>query len=256
MLLADETMTGLPKSIEEAVEQSKAATQAAIADGLTRIQVEYAIPELKIMPLARPFIALFEEKDWQFKVFFPDAGAAALARRDWGEPSYSVRGIGEIKGQIEEDDDAFLIIEPSAVEVKKVEKMYEAAENRPFVMLNPQLEDVAIIGIGYAGRQLRERFLSTIETVYCIKPLNGAAVFRCYPQPWQVWLENSPGNYDLIAEEAERPIGEVLDRILMGATGSSTNEASAEDSTGQKAAKPRRRGFLAELQQFLKALSQ
>lgn len=250
-------MIELPKSIEEAVEQSKAATQAAIADGLTRIQVEYAIPELKIMPLAQPFIALFEEKDWQFKVFFPDAGAAALARRDWGEPSYSVRGMKEIKGQMEDDDDAFLIIEPSAVEVKEVEKMYEAAGNRPFVMLNPQLEDVAIIGIGYAGRQLRERFLSTIETVYCIKPLNGAAIFRCYPQPWQVWLEKSPGNYELIAEEAERPIGEVLDRILMGADAGGEGAGGAEGAgEQQKASKPRRRGLFAELQQFLKALSQ
>ncbi len=249
-------MTELPKSIEEAVEQSKAATQAAIADGLTRIQVEYAIPELKIMPLAQPFIALFEERDWQFKVFFPDAGAAALARRDWGEPSYSVRAIGELKGQMEDDDDAFLIIEPSAVEVKEVEKMYEAAGNRPFIMLNPRLEDVSIIGIGYAGRQLRERFLSTIETVYCLKPLNGAAVFRCYPQPWQVWLETSPGNYELIGEEVERPIGEVLDRILMGAGSTSEQAEGTEGAGGQKMAKPRRRGLFAELQQFLKALSQ
>lgn len=250
-------MTELPKSIEEAVEQSKVATQAAIADGLTRIQVEYAIPELKIMPLAQPFIALLEEKDWQFKVFFPDAGAAALARRDWGEPSYSVRGMKEIKGQMEEDDDAFLIIEPSAVEVKEVEKMYEAAGNRPFIMLNPCLEDVSIIGIGYAGRQLRERFLSTIETVYCIKPLNGAAIFRCYPQPWQVWLEKSPGNYELIAEEAERPIGEVLDRILMGVDAEVEGAEGAEGAGGQqKAPKLRRRGLFAELQQFLKALSQ
>lgn len=249
-------MTGLPKSIEEAVEQSKAATQAAIADGLTRMQVEYAIPELKIMPLAQPFIKLFEEKNWQFKVFFPDAGAAALARRDWGEPTYSVRGINELKGQMEDDDDAFLVIEPSAVEVKEVEKMYEAAGERPFVMLNPRLEDVAIIGIGYAGRQLRERFLSTIETVYCIKPLNGAAIFRCYPQPWQVWLEKSPGDYELIAEEAERPIGEVLDRILMGAEVGGGEAEGAEGAGEQKVAKPRKRGLFAELQQFLKALSQ
>ncbi len=249
-------MIELPKSIEEAVEQSKAATQTAIADGLTRIQVEYAIPELKIMPLAQPFIALFEEKKWQFKVFFPDAGAAALARRDWGEPSYSVRGMGELKGQMEDDDDAFLIIEPSAVEVKEVEKMYEAAGNRPFVMLNPRLEDVSIIGIGYAGRQLRERFLSTIETVYCIKPLNGAAIFRCYPQPWQVWLEKSSGNYELIAEEAERPMGEVLDRILMGADTGVGAEGAEGAGEQQKVAKSRKRGLFAELQQFLKALSQ
>lgn len=255
-------MAELPKSLEEAVDQSKAATQAAIEAGLTRIQVEYLLPELKVMPLGQRFVTVLEEMNLQFKVFFPDAGAAALAKRDWGEPSFSIRGIGEFKGQIEPEDEAFLMIEPSAVEVKNVEKMYEQAAGRPFIMLNPKLEDIATIGIGYAGRQLRERFLSTIETVYSVKPLEGAAIFRCYPQPWQVWLETAPGKYELIGEENQRPVGEVLDNILIAATGGDSestedsSDASAASTSKSKTPARPRRGFLQELQQFLRALSQ
>ncbi|NJR66647.1 MAG: DUF1995 family protein, partial [Leptolyngbyaceae cyanobacterium CRU_2_3] len=112
------------------------------------------------------------------------------------------------------------------------------------VLLNPKLEDVAIIGIGYAGRQLRERFLNLFESCYYLRPIEGAAVLRAYPGAWEVWLEKS-GEYELIAEEQQRPSGEVLDRILLNATGA---EASPTLSP--------RRGLLSSLQQFLRALNQ
>lgn len=247
-------MAELPNSLEAAIEQSKAATRSALADGLQRLQVEFLLPELKVMPVAQQFIPVLEDLGMQFKVYFPDAGAAALARRDWGNPSYSIRGIGEFKGEMEPEDELFLIVEPSAVEVNEVEKMCDAAGDRPFILLNPKLEDVSIIGIGYAGRQLRERFLGTLETCYCLRPLEGAAVLRCYPDPWQVWLEKAPGQYELIGEETQRPVGEVLDQILMQATGGMAAESTGTGSS-QSAVRPRR-GFLAELQQFFRALNQ
>lgn len=243
-------MTGLPDSLTAAIAQSRIATQAAIAAGCSRLQVEFLFPELKAMPIAQEFLPVFTELGLQFKVYFPDAGAAALARRDWGNPEFVVRGITEPKGEMVSEDEAFLIVEPSAVEVKAVEALYDAAGDRPFVMLNPKLEDVAIVGIGYAARQIRDRFLSTIETAYSVRPLPGAAVFRCYPQPWQVWLERSPGQYEVIAETPTRPVGEELEQLLLDATGSS---ASADDAAAPARAK---RGLLAELQQFLRALSQ
>lgn len=240
-------MAALPNSLEDAIVQAKGAAQAAISQGLNRLTVELAFPELKIMPLAQQFYPVFQEMGLQFKVYFPDAGAAALAKRDWGNPDFSIRGLGELKGQIEADDEAFLVIEPSAVEVEAVEKLVEVAMGRPVVLLNPKLEDVATIGIGYAGRQLRDRFLSTLEACYYLRPMADAALVRCYPEPWQVWRELAAGDYELLAETPTRPQGEVLDRILYG---------SPDNETSERAPVKSKKGFLGELQQFIRALTQ
>ncbi|HEY9630336.1 MAG TPA: DUF1995 family protein [Coleofasciculaceae cyanobacterium] len=234
--------TPLPNTLEDAIVQAQAATTAAIADGYRRIQVDLLFPELKIMPVAEQFLPVFEHLGSQFRVYFPDAGAAALAKRDWGDKPYAIRGINDLKAEMQPDEQAFLFVQPSSVEVLDVETLCQQAMDRPVVMLNPKLEDIATIGIGYAGRQLRERFLSTFESCYYLRPLEGAAVFRAYPGLWQVW-QDKEGSYELIAEEAQRPTGEVLDRILLG-----TGDAAE--------AQPARRGLLSSLQQFLRALSQ
>jgi hypothetical protein len=236
-------MPELPATLDDAIAQSQQATQTAIASGLTRLQVELAFPELKVMPVAEKFIPAFEDLGSQLRVFFPDAGSAALARRDWGEKSYSIRAMGEIKGQIQPEDKLFIFVEPSAVEVAQVEKLCEAALDRPVILLNPRLEDVATIGIGYAGRQLRDRLLNTFEACYYLKPLEGAALLRSFPDSWQVWMEKDT-EYQLIAEEPQKPMGEALDEIFARATGQPT------------AQQPSRKGLLSGLQQFLRALSQ
>jgi hypothetical protein len=214
--------------------------------------VELVYTELKGMPVAEQFYPVLQEMGLAFKMYFPDAGAAALARRDWGEPEFSVRGIGEIKGQMEPDDQAYIFVEPSSVEVTQVEEMCNQAGDKFVIMLNPKLEDVATIGIGYAGRQLRERFLSTLEPVYYLRPMAGAVLLRAYPGPWQVWQETSEDNYTLVAELPQKPSGEALDRILLGEPSTDSSAAPSADAP----ARPRRGGFLSDLQNFLKALSQ
>jgi hypothetical protein len=233
----------LPKTLEAATEQAKVATQAALEAGYTRLQVELQFPELKILPVAQQFVPAFEAWGSQLRVYFPDAGAAALARRDWGEQPYPIRGIRDLKAELEPKDRLILFVEPSAVEVQAVEQICQMALDRPVVMLNPRLEDVAIVGIGLAARQLRERFLSTFEPCYYLQPLEKAAIFRAFPFGWQVWVEDAEGDYSLLAETPQKPVGEELEQIL------STNSADA-------AVPSRRKGLLASMQQFLRALSQ
>jgi hypothetical protein len=240
----------VPTTLDEAVAQARGAAQAAIQAGVPRFTVELVYPELKGMPIAEQFYPAVQDLGLTFKVFFPDAGAAALARRDWGNPTFTVRGIGELLNQIEPDDQAYLFVEPSSVEVSQVEEMCDQAAGKFVVMLNPKLEDVSTIGIGYAGRQLRERFLSTLVPAYFLRPLDGAVLLRCYPHPWQVWQETDTG-YQLLAEVPDRPTGETLDRILM------QGEAVPGDDSGEAtASRGKRGGFLAELQQFIRALTQ
>ena len=236
-------MSNVPQTLEDAIAQAKLSTQAALDDGYRRLQVELIVPEvaLQAQAIALEFSSLFESN---LRIIFPDTGAAALARRDWGETPFAISDLGSsrtsIERKISEEDQAFLLACPSSVEVEQVEKLCNLAGDRPVVLLIPQLENVSIVGIGYAARQLRERFISTLESCYYFKPLDGAVVLRSYPSPWQVWLENE--GYELAAEEPQKPMGDRLDQIL------------AKASNQEQPVKSR--GLLANLQQFLRALSQ
>jgi hypothetical protein len=241
-------MPQVPDSLEATIKQAKAAAQLALDSGVSPIQVELLIPEiaLQAQALAEEFISLFAGYGSGLKVLFPDAGAAALARRDWGETTFKVSDLGSrntpVETKIKPEDEAFLVVSPSSVEVYAVEKLCNLAAGRPVVLLIPQLEDVAIVGIGYAARELRTRFLNNLTSCYYFRPLEGVIVLRSYPEPWQVWQEKGE-QYELIAETAEKPAGEALEMLL--------NPVITETPT-----LPKKSSLFSSMQRFLKALSQ
>jgi hypothetical protein len=245
-------MVEIPQTLEDAIADAKACTRQALADGCTRIQIELVVPEiaLQAQDLALEFTELFSEYGGGLKVLFPDTGAAALARRDWGKVAFKVSDLGSrrtpLQIKLADDDEIFLVVCPSAVEVEKVEELCNWANPRPVVLLIPQLEDVAIVGIGLAARQLRERFINTIESAYYFRPLDGAVVMRNYPNPWQVCLEMENG-YELISQQSQKPIGEDLERLIAKARGVDQENAPAIASK-----KP---NLLGNIQSFLRALS-
>jgi hypothetical protein len=141
------------------------------------------------------------------------------------------------------EDRIFVAVEPSAVEVEQIEKLCQAAaeDERPVVLLMPRLEDAAIVGIGYAARQLRDRFIKTLTNAYYIKPLSDEVViYHCFPEQWQVWQAQDGGDYQVIAELPYKPLGDQLDTILMG----------DEESGSAKAS-----GIFSGLQRFMRTLS-
>lgn len=242
----------VPDSLDATIAEAKTATLTALEAGHQRVQIDLAIPEiaLEAQRLAREFADLFDDQPG-LKVLFPDTGAAALARRDWGDVPFTVNDLGSrnfpIEKKLAPEDTLLLLVCPSAVEVRRVEELCNLAGDRPVVLLIPQLEDVSVVGIGYAARQLRDRFLSTIETAYFLRPLDGAVVRRVFPGSWQVWTERDDGGYDLLCERAEKPMGEALDRILAGE--GEDGETAVASKSGQSG------GLLASLQRFLRALS-
>lgn len=246
-------MNTFPQSLDEAVEQAKEATLAALADGYNRIQVELVIAEiaLKAQALAWEFTTLFTEYGSGLKVIFPDTGAASLAKRDWGEVPFTVTDLGSrytsVETKVAPEDEFFLLVCPSSVEVDRVEKLCNAAGDRPVVLLIPQLEDVSIVGIGLAARKIRERFISILYSAYYFQLLEGAALLRCHPSPWQIWLETEE-SYELATEQSQKPVGDALERLLLQLT----SDSSPDDNIPR----PKKSGILSSLQKFIKALSQ
>ncbi len=257
-------MAELPTTLDEAIARAREATRAALDDGHRLVQIELVFPELKAQPIAEQFLPVLSDYGEGLRIFFPDMGAAALAKRDWGDMPFQIDALSSRRVSVEEkiqpEDRCFLVIEPSSVEVNEVEKLYRAAEDRPVILLLPRLESVATVGIGLAARQLRERFLSKIESCYYVRPLEGAALSRCYPEPWQVWIETEQDGYQCVAELPRKPVGEELDRILTEATMTpEERQRLAEEQQAQQPPQPRQRqgqGFFAEIQKFLRALSQ
>jgi len=250
-------MNTFPPTLDAAVEQAKEAAQKAIADGYRLIQVELVIPEiaLKSEALALEFAKLFSEAGTKVKVMFPDTGASALAKRNWGEQPFAVTDMGSrftsIETQVAEEDEMFIVACPSAVEVERAEKLSQVVGDRPVLFLIPQLEDVAVVGIGLAARQLRDRFIKNIYSCYYLRPIEEGAILKNHPSPWQIWLEkesDSSDNYELATELATKPMGEDLERLMIGLTNS---EGESNDDKSRK--KP---SLLGNLQKFLKALSQ
>lgn len=247
-------MSNLPKSLDEAIAQAQESLKIALDNGYGRLQVELQFPEiaLKAQSIAWDFATIFSDIGLGLKVFFPDTGAAALARRDWGEISFRVSDLGSsrtpIDTKISDSDQIFLVVCPSSVEVQQIEKLCNLACDRPVILLIPQLEDISVVGIGYAARQLRERFLSTLESCYYIQPRQNIVIFRCFPSQWQVWQEQEEEEYQLIAETAQKPSAEYLEQLLQ--------PTSQSNSSVESQPKSQKAGIFSQMQRFLKALNQ
>ena len=108
----------VPRSLDEAVEQAKSATKAAIASGSGRWLIEIVVPEiaLEAQSLTWEFAQLFEHLGSGLKVLFCDTGAAALARRDWGETNFRINDLGSrftpVSEKVSSEDEAYLVVSP------------------------------------------------------------------------------------------------------------------------------------------------
>ncbi len=230
----------LPADLTEAQAQAIEAIQAALAAGYTRLQVEIVAPDLKPEILARPFL---DALDRPLAVLFSDAGGAALARRDWQMDPTAEDGLllQEISTQTQiTADQSLLFVIPAVMVVDKVEAICDSVlqkgqQPKPVILLNPQLQDAATVGVGLAGRRLRDRFIRTFEICYYLQALGSGALFRIYPHPWSVWRTRESGEYELVETAATKPTGEELAEILA--------------RSGQAGS-----GFLDGIRRFLRAL--
>lgn len=145
----------------------------------------------------------------KLRIYFPDEGSAALARRDWKSevPScVEFSSCGGVQVADTSKDAVILFFCPRASEAEFVEKiLYETEEKRGealmlTVMVNPLLVDMGVTGFGMAGRRLRERLIDGLIPAYYLRTLPWGALTRVWPQLFSVWQEyaNENSGYRLI----------------------------------------------------------
>jgi len=137
-----------------------------------------------------------------FRVYFPDEGSAALARRDWKigtaealVPScVDLSSVGGVQIQNTERDVINMFFCPKASEAEFVEEVLYAGEASGNIILslflNPNLVDMGVTGFGMAGRMLRERLLDDLTTAYYLRTLSWGALTRAWPRDFSVWQES------------------------------------------------------------------
>jgi len=153
------------------------------------------------------------------RVYFPDEGSAALARRDWkGQDSlvpacveFSACG-GRQVADISKDVIVFFFC-PRASEAENVERILLKVETELVdtlqltVFVNPILVDMGVTGFGMAGRLLRERLIEPLTQTYYLRTLPWGALTRTWPRAFSVWQEDetAEGGYKLISTSDRLP---------------------------------------------------
>ena len=153
------------------------------------------------------------------RIYFPDEGNAALARRDWKSngpdalvpPCVEFSSLGGIQIADTSKDVIVLYFCPKASEANFVEETLCKYEDQGYVRLsvfiNPLLVDMGVTGFGMAGRMLRERLIDRIQNAYYLRTLQWGALTRAWPRDFTVWQddESAEGGYRMIKQLERLP---------------------------------------------------
>lgn len=211
----------LPADLRTAEAQALEAVLAALpSQARGRWSVEWRFEGLRLLPVALRFCAALLEAGHGARLLCPDAGAAALARRD--APELAER-VADFRGQMrrnqeasEPSSDLLLALAPSQPDYEDFEQLC-SGHTGPVVMLNGTLEDAAV-GIGSVARERRRGFLAAWQPAYALQPLEGAALRFAYPGPWELYRQD-PDGFRLAATFDQKPDLEAQMQALAGEQG-------------------------------------
>jgi hypothetical protein len=210
----------LPADLRSAEDQALEALRAALGGTQPgRWTVEFRFEGLRLLPLAIRCCERLLEQQSGLRLLFPDAGAAALARRDAPALSAHIGSFSEQRRrpEAEEETGVLVLVAASQAEYEEVEALC-GRHRGAVVLINPALEDAAV-GIGSVARQRRRGFLAGWEAAYAVMPLEGSALRRAWPGPWELYRLD-PDGYRPVATFERRPDAEQQQQALTGGDGS------------------------------------
>lgn len=201
----------LPADLRRAEGEALEALKEALLDSPSgRWTMELRFEGLKLLPLALRLLASLNPAERPVRLLFPDAGAAALARRDAPDLAPQLGSLGDQLRRQEQDSDPsagdlLVLAEPAQAEYEEVERLCQAHRGA-VVLLNGRLEDAAV-GIGSVARERRRGFLATWRAAYALLPLENGALRFAFPGPWQLYRLD-PDGYRLAASFDQKPDAE------------------------------------------------
>lgn len=224
----------LPPDLRTAEAEALASLRSALTtDPRGRWTMELRFEGLRLLPVVLRLAAELATGAASIRLLFPDAGAAALARRDGPELAERIASFsdhlrlrestsavppeagGGLPAADAESSDAevLILVGASQADYGTVESVCQPHQG-PVVLVNPGLEDGAV-GIGSVGRERRRGFLAQWEAAYALIPLAGSALRRAHPHDWELYRLD-PDGYRFAASFDHRPDGEERDGALQG----------------------------------------
>ena len=253
----------LPDSFDDAVKRAVRCTLQCISNGMSRVRIDFdttvgdqTYTSLKSsLPMTKRFTSELcsamelhplnvhpgETEENQslrsLRIFFPDMGAAALARRDWKMGSNDteippcVYTANIQNDPVLETDKAVIILCPLYSEADYISRITDICieRNLPCIMINPNLIN-GDQGLGVrkytpffwislkwclGARNLKSKVINTFATAYKLKTMKKGAVVREWPSGYSVWNEdaNSPDGYSLLQSYRSDPSMELLEEL-------------------------------------------
>lgn len=215
----------IPGSFVAACDEARTAMLAALSNGERRIFIEMdttngdaTYTALKTAtPTVLAMVRAFEENSTgAVKVIFPDAGAAALAKRDWEGANSKATVVGLEQFEMSEDDVALLVVVPRASEVRKLAALVRNAGDLPVIVVNPDLVDMGVTGLSLNARTLRTEVIDLFDSAYFLRVYPWGVLFRRYAEQWGVWVDdaNETSGFRCVSLSKERPGGDRIEEIL------------------------------------------
>ena len=145
----------LPQDLRTAEAEALEALRSALtADSRGRWSVELRFEGLRLLPVVVRLATGLVAEGKAIRLLFPDAGAAALGRRDAPDLAPMISSFSDqlraLTAAPETDSDALLLlVSPSQADYDSVEQLC-SLHSGAVVLLNPGLEDAAVGKIGRA----------------------------------------------------------------------------------------------------------
>ena len=214
MTTPSQSVQPLPADLATAETSLQEALKAALESGSAkRWGASLRFENLRVLPVACRLAHSLNGSGYAVTMLWPDAGAAALARRDAPELAESILDFRQWMACSNEDtsETLLLAVMPQPADYEDFVGVCEA-HSGSIVMLNGRLEDAAV-GIGSVARERRRGFVASWQQAYWLQPLEGGALMRCYPADWHVY-RSDPDGYRQISVEDNRPDPETLAALL------------------------------------------
>ena len=206
----------LPADLAAAETLLQDAVLEALASGLTkRWGASLRFENLRLLPVAFRLAQSLNAAGRTVTMLWPDAGAAALARRDGPELAESILDFRQWMARTEDAApvDLLLAVMPQPADYEEFLSVCES-HSGSIIMLNGRLEDAAV-GIGCVARERRRGFVASWQQAFWLQPLEGGALMRCFPGDWHIY-RSDPDGYRQVSTQESRPDPETLAATLAG----------------------------------------